>query len=159
MLRACFHLSNSLTLQVHIVCVFFVFIANVSVSISFERLYFRFYIISVSKITIVSVNVGSVIICRTNSWLLTELDVCSADGKYEVSYKPNVVIYNDGRILWIPIAIYQSSCVINVKYFPFDEQECQMEFGSWTFNADQVTLGWYEEEPKVRLSVCVSHVT
>jgi len=42
---------------------FSVFIANVSVSVSFERLYFRFYIISVSKITSVSVsvNVGSII--------------------------------------------------------------------------------------------------
>ena len=51
--------------QVHIICVFFVFIANVSVSISFERLHFRFYNISVFKITIisvsVSVNVGSII--------------------------------------------------------------------------------------------------
>ena len=63
----------------------------------------------------------------------------SADGKYEVSYKPNVVIYSVGDVLWIPPAIYRSSCPISVKYFPFDEQECQMKFGSWTFNADQVT--------------------
>ena len=49
-------------------CFFFVFIANVFVSISFKRLYFRFrYINSVSKITTVSVsvNVGSVIISVT----------------------------------------------------------------------------------------------
>ena len=77
--------------------------------------------------------------------------VRSADGNYEVSYKPNVVIQNTGKIMWIPIAIYKSSCVINVQYFPFDEQKCEMVFGSWTFNADQVTLGWYEGEPKVRI--------
>ena len=51
--------------KVHIICVFSIFIANVSVSISFERLHFRFYNISVFKITIfsvsVSVNVGSII--------------------------------------------------------------------------------------------------
>lgn len=75
----------------------------------------------------------------------------SADGKYEVSYKPNAVVYNDGKIMWIPIAIYQSSCIIDVEYFPFDEQRCKMVFGSWTFNAEQVTLGWYEGEPKVRI--------
>jgi len=73
----------------------------------------------------------------------------SADGKYEVSYKPNVVIYNTGKVMWIPIAIYKSSCVINVQYFPFDEQKCAMVFGSWTFNAEQVTLDWFEGEPKV----------
>ena len=64
----------------------------------------------------------------------------SADGKYEVSYKPNVVIYSHGEVLWIPPAIYKSSCTIDVQYFPFDQQECQMKFGSWTFNGDQVSL-------------------
>jgi len=63
---------------------------------------------------------------------------CSADGKYEVSYKPNVVIYSNGEVMWIPPAIYKSSCTIDVRYFPFDQQECQMKFGSWTFNGDQV---------------------
>jgi nicotinic acetylcholine receptor, invertebrate len=62
----------------------------------------------------------------------------SADGKYEVSYKPNVVIHSEGDVLWIPPAIYKSSCTIDVKYFPFDEQSCEMKFGSWTFNGDQV---------------------
>jgi len=62
----------------------------------------------------------------------------SADGKYEVSYKPNVVIRHVGDVLWIPPAIYRSSCPISVKYFPFDEQKCEMKFGSWTFNSDQV---------------------
>ena len=64
----------------------------------------------------------------------------SADGKYEVSYKPNVVIQSRGDVLWIPPAIYKSSCTIDVKYFPFDQQSCVMKFGSWTFNGDQVTL-------------------
>ena len=89
----------------------------------------------------------------SNFWLadlLTPGTVdCSADGKYEVSYKPNVVIYNTGDVLWIPPAIYKSSCQINVEYFPFDEQNCEMKFGSWTFNGDQVILDWYEEQRKV----------
>ena len=80
--------------------------------------------------------------------------VYSADGKYEVSYQPNVIIYNTGKVMWIPIAIYKSSCPINVQYFPFDEQKCDMVFGSWTFNAEQVELDWYEGERKVPASLC-----
>lgn len=76
----------------------------------------------------------------------------NADGKYEVSYKPNVVIYNSGKVLWIPPAIYKSSCTIDVEYFPFDEQSCDMKFGSWTFAADQVRLGWYEGKERVDLN-------
>lgn len=41
---------------------------------------------------------------------------------------------------WIPPAIFQSSCTIDVTYFPFDQQKCVMKFGSWTFNGDQVAL-------------------
>lgn len=75
----------------------------------------------------------------------------NADGKYEVSFKPNVVIYDTGRVLWIPPAIYKSSCTIDVEYFPFDEQHCEMKFGSWTFNSEQVVLDWYEGQMKVDL--------
>ena len=62
----------------------------------------------------------------------------SADGNYEVRYKSNVLIYPDGEVLWVPPAIYQSSCTIDVTYFPFDQQTCIMKFGSWTFTGDQV---------------------
>ena len=90
----------------------------------------------------------------------------SADGNYEVRYKSNVLIYPDGEVLWIPPAIYQvfhqnhrfhhhqiscylsncnhgafqSSCTIDVTYFPFDQQTCIMKFGSWTFTGDQVSM-------------------
>ncbi|KOX71570.1 Acetylcholine receptor subunit beta-like 1 [Melipona quadrifasciata] len=61
----------------------------------------------------------------------------NADGNYEVRYKSNVLIYPNGDVLWVPPAIYQSSCTIDVTYFPFDQQTCIMKFGSWTFNGDQ----------------------
>lgn len=51
----------------------------------------------------------------------------SADGNYEVRYKSNVLIYPNGEVLWVPPAIYQSSCTIDVTYFPFDQQTCIMK--------------------------------
>lgn len=38
------------------------------------------------------------------------------------------------------ILIFQSSCTIDVTYFPFDQQTCIMKFGSWTFTGDQVSF-------------------
>ena len=45
-----------------------------------------------------------------------------------------------GEIEWKPPAIYKSSCKINVEWFPFDEQSCDMKFGSWTYDGYQVDL-------------------
>jgi len=76
----------------------------------------------------------------------------NADGNYEVRYKSNVLIYPSGEVLWVPPAIYQSSCTIDVTYFPFDQQTCVMKFGSWTFNGDQVSLSLYNNKDFVDLS-------
>lgn len=78
--------------------------------------------------------------------------ISSADGNYEVRYKSNVLIYPNGEVLWVPPAIYQSSCTIDVTYFPFDQQTCIMKFGSWTFNGDQVSLALYNDKNFVDLS-------
>ncbi|CAG0921368.1 unnamed protein product [Notodromas monacha] len=76
----------------------------------------------------------------------------NADGNYEVRYKSNVLIFPHGEVLWVPPAIYQSSCKIDVTYFPFDQQTCLMKFGSWTFNGDQVSLQLYNDKDFVDLS-------
>ena len=47
-------------------------------------------------------------------------------------------LYHDGLVKWEPPAIFKSSCDIDVRYFPFDEQTCWLKFGSWTFDGFQV---------------------
>lgn len=47
--------------------------------------------------------------------------------------------YN-GEIIWDSPAITKSTCVVNVAYFPFDWQQCNLTFGSWTYNGNQVDI-------------------
>ena len=72
------------------------------------------------------------------------------DGNYEVTFKSKVVLMHTGEVHWIPPAIYKSSCRIDVKYFPFDTQQCEMRFASWTYNAREVTFSHYAEEDTVK---------
>ena len=32
----------------------------------------------------------------------------------------------------------QSTCLIDITWFPFDDQNCEMKFGSWTYNGFKV---------------------
>ncbi|CAG2119041.1 unnamed protein product [Medioppia subpectinata] len=50
------------------------------------------------------------------------------------------IIHDSGKVEWNPPAIYKSSCNIDINYFPFDQQECFMKFGSWTYDGNQVDL-------------------
>ncbi|TKR69550.1 hypothetical protein L596_021694 [Steinernema carpocapsae] len=76
----------------------------------------------------------------------------NADGNYEVSYHSNVVVDYHGDVMWVPPAIYKSSCRIDVEYFPFDEQTCVLVFGSWTYNSNEVKLNWYNNKKFVELN-------
>ena len=51
-----------------------------------------------------------------------------------------VTIFHDGTVEWQPAALYQTSCGIDTKYFPFDSQNCTLKFGSWSFSADEQLL-------------------
>jgi len=40
----------------------------------------------------------------------------------------------------MPLGIFVSSCAINIRWFPFDEQRCRLKFGSWTYDGTQLNL-------------------
>ncbi|XP_018418846.1 PREDICTED: acetylcholine receptor subunit delta [Nanorana parkeri] len=62
------------------------------------------------------------------------------DGNFEVAYYSNVLISSNGYIYWLPPAIFQTPCSINVNYFPFDWQNCSLKFSSLTYNAKEINL-------------------
>ena len=64
----------------------------------------------------------------------------SADGNYEVTLMTKATIYYNGAVVWQPPAIYKSSCLIDVEYFPYDIQSCVLKMGSWTYDGFQVDL-------------------
>ncbi|KAL7875032.1 hypothetical protein SRHO_G00060020 [Serrasalmus rhombeus] len=73
-------------------------------------------------------------------WLPDVVLYNNADGMYEVSFYSNAVVSYDGSVFWLPPAIYKSACKIEVKHFPFDQQNCTLTFRSWTYDRTEVDL-------------------
>ncbi|GCB75362.1 neuronal acetylcholine receptor subunit beta-4-like [Scyliorhinus torazame] len=76
----------------------------------------------------------------TKIWLPDIVLYNNADGTYEVSLYTNAIISFNGSIYWLPPAIYKSACKIEVKHFPFDQQNCPMKFRSWTYDNSEIDL-------------------
>ncbi|XP_076444122.1 acetylcholine receptor subunit alpha-like [Babylonia areolata] len=64
----------------------------------------------------------------------------NADGDFVITLDKKATVFQDGRILWEPPAIYKSYCPIDMEFFPFDMQECFMKFGTWSYNGNEVDL-------------------
>lgn len=74
-------------------------------------------------------------------YAIKDIHIFSADGEYGVTTMTKAILNHTGKVLWTPPAIFKSSCEIDVRYFPFDQQTCFMKFGSWTYDGIQVNFG------------------
>lgn len=66
----------------------------------------------------------------------------SADDRSDAEKKSNemITVKHDGTNIWRSPGIYNSMCVLDVKYFPFDEQLCELVFASWTRDGSTLEL-------------------
>jgi len=77
--------------------------------------------------------------------LATERDAavqyrCSADEDIDSTFPTNVVVSSNGDCLWVPPGLFLSTCKIDITWFPFDDQLCEMKFGSWTYDMSGIDL-------------------
>jgi len=64
----------------------------------------------------------------------------SADEAFDGTYHTNVIVTSEGMCTYIPPGIFKSTCKIDITWFPFDDQDCDMKFGSWTYDGFKVDL-------------------
>ncbi|GMT01297.1 hypothetical protein PENTCL1PPCAC_23471, partial [Pristionchus entomophagus] len=73
-------------------------------------------------------------------WLPDIILYNNAHGSPHVSAITKAEVRHDGRVKWTPPVVYNSMCKIDVEWFPYDEQYCDMKFGSWTYAGSQLDL-------------------
>ena len=54
-----------------------------------------------------------------------------------------MAVYSNGLVRWIPPAIYRSSCAIDMRNFPFDEQTCHFKVGDGIGDTFSSTVSSY----------------
>ncbi|XP_051908037.1 neuronal acetylcholine receptor subunit alpha-4-like [Hippocampus zosterae] len=85
-------------------------------------------------------NVTSIRVPSELIWVPDIVLYNNADGEFAVSHMTKAQLFHTGAVRWVPPAIYKSSCSIDVTFFPFDQQNCKMKFGSWTYDKAKIDL-------------------
>ncbi|XP_032911116.1 neuronal acetylcholine receptor subunit alpha-2 isoform X2 [Catharus ustulatus] len=85
-------------------------------------------------------NVTSIRVPSEMIWIPDIVLYNNADGEFAVTHMTKAHLLWDGTVTWVPPAIYKSSCSIDVTFFPFDQQNCKMKFGSWTYDKAKIDL-------------------
>ena len=68
---------------------------------------------------------------ENNPYLCSADDLVVQAGHLE-KFRTYVIVKNNGENTWISPATFKSSCQLDVQYFPFDKQKCNMSFRSLT---------------------------
>ncbi|XP_053139298.1 acetylcholine receptor subunit alpha [Hemicordylus capensis] len=71
----------------------------------------------------------------------------NADGDFAIVQFTKILLKHTGEIIWTPPAIFKSYCEIIVTHFPFDEQNCSMKLGTWTYDGTMVSIFPESERP------------
>ncbi|KAI6192770.1 Acr-6 [Aphelenchoides besseyi] len=98
-------------------------------------------------------NITKMQIPGTRIWLPDIILYNNADGRPTPSIITKATIFSNGTIVWTPPAHYSSLCVIDTKWFPYDEQLCELKFGyckknstklkacrSWTYSGEELEM-------------------
>uniref|UniRef100_A0A914ZCD4 Uncharacterized protein n=1 Tax=Panagrolaimus superbus TaxID=310955 RepID=A0A914ZCD4_9BILA len=65
----------------------------------------------------------------------------NADSEYAKSVmSTDVIVTYDGNVTWSTAGIYKSSCHLDVRYYPFDQQNCKLKYASWAYDGTKIDI-------------------
>ncbi|EGT50679.1 hypothetical protein CAEBREN_05701 [Caenorhabditis brenneri] len=73
-------------------------------------------------------------------WLPDIILYNNAHGSPWVSETTQVHVSHEGRVTWQPPVVYDAFCNIDIEWYPYDQQICELKFGSWTYGGSQLNL-------------------
>ena len=61
----------------------------------------------------------------------------------ELDYSKAIIKYN-GEVIWSRPGMITSTCLFDLTHFPYDRQFCELKFGSWSYDGNQLNLLIYD---------------
>jgi len=58
---------------------------------------------------------------------------CSAEDLSPDFRKVRILVNHDGHVHWEPGGVFTTTCDIDIRYFPFDDQSCPIQIGAWAY--------------------------
>ncbi|XP_060554185.1 acetylcholine receptor subunit beta-like 1 [Ruditapes philippinarum] len=52
----------------------------------------------------------------------------------------NAWVVDSGYVQWEPFQIFKSTCSVDITYFPYDSQTCEMKFTAWSYTPTDVNF-------------------
>ena len=68
-----------------------------------------------------------------------------AERIYEEYLQFRAMVTYDGRVHWEPGGVFKTMCPIEITYYPFDSQHCDLVYGAWAFHTAKMNLTNSEE--------------
>ncbi|XP_032218085.2 neuronal acetylcholine receptor subunit alpha-7 isoform X2 [Nematostella vectensis] len=86
--------------------------------------------------------VDNIVIKASRLWLpdITLYNNARDDYKLDKESQHSLTITSRGGVSRFFPTIYKSSCALNIRHFPFDDQTCILKLGSWSYNVFEVNL-------------------
>ncbi|XP_028517612.1 neuronal acetylcholine receptor subunit alpha-7 [Exaiptasia diaphana] len=103
-------------------------------------------------------NIDTVFVEPRRIWVPDVLLYNNGDEKVDAAggvekFKTKIKIESNGMQSWLAPTIFTSMCKMDIRYFPFDEQFCELQFGSWSYDSRKIDLQVDQNETKIHKEV------
>ncbi|XP_037803553.1 acetylcholine receptor subunit alpha-1-A-like [Penaeus monodon] len=77
----------------------------------------------------------------TDIWYPDVILYNTADSNYRNGIiNTNAIISYTGEVELVSHVMFQSTCEVDIEWYPFDQQDCKLHFASWTYDMTKILL-------------------
>jgi len=83
---------------------------------------------------------GGIEVIRVPSENVWKPDVTIYNGHDVEIETTMILVYHNGMVMWVPPVSSTVMCKFNALWYPFDQQTCIIQLGSWTYDAGKIDV-------------------